>query len=63
MVNYLTTHQKADKIVMEPQAWNKRALRVYEKCGFVKKKYLTSHEWHEGAYRDCWVMEYRETKN
>lgn len=37
MVSYLITHEKTDKIVMDPQTWNKRALRVYEKCGFVKR--------------------------
>jgi aminoglycoside 6'-N-acetyltransferase len=62
MVSYLITHEKADKIVMDPQTWNKRALRVYEKCGFVKKKYLPKHEWHEGEYRDCWVIEYEGFK-
>lgn len=47
-----------DKIVMDPQAWNERALRVYEKGGFVKKKYLEKHEMHEGELRDCWLIEY-----
>jgi len=63
MVNYLLTHEKADKIVMDPQAWNERAIRVYEKCGFVKKKYLPEHEWHEGQYRDCWIIEYEGKQN
>lgn len=58
MVRYLIDHEGAKQIVMDPQAWNERALRVYEKDGFVKKKYLQSHEWHEGEYRDCWIMEY-----
>ncbi|WP_019911591.1 GNAT family N-acetyltransferase [Paenibacillus sp. HW567] len=48
----------ADKIVMDPQSWNRRALRVYEKNGFVRKKLLPEHEWHEGQYRDCWLIEY-----
>ncbi|UNK18625.1 acetyltransferase [Paenibacillus sp. N3/727] len=58
MVRYLLFHEGADKIVMDPQAWNVRALRVYEKVGFVRKKYLQGHEWHEGEYRDCWIIEY-----
>lgn len=58
MVENLINHEKVDKIVMDPQAWNKRALRVYEKCGFIKKKYLPEHEWHEGEYRDCWIIEF-----
>jgi len=57
-VNYLIEAKQAEKIVMDPQAWNKRALRVYEKIGFVKKKYLEQHEQHEGELRDCWLIEY-----
>lgn len=62
MVRYLIIHAGAEKVVMDPQAWNERALRVYEKAGFVQKKYLQRHEWHEGEYRDCWVIEYASTK-
>lgn len=58
MVRYLMFHEGAGKIIMDPQAWNERALRVYEKAGFIKKKYLKGHEWHEGEYRDCWIIEY-----
>ncbi|WP_442600646.1 GNAT family N-acetyltransferase [Paenibacillus sp. KN14-4R] len=57
-VQYLIHDQGADKIVMDPQAWNTRAIHVYEKNGFVKKKFLEKHEWHEGEYRDCWLIEY-----
>jgi aminoglycoside 6'-N-acetyltransferase len=52
----------ANVIVMDPQAWNHRALRCYEKCGFQKVKYMPEHEWHEGAMRDCWLIEYRVSK-
>ncbi|MET3549542.1 aminoglycoside 6'-N-acetyltransferase [Paenibacillus favisporus] len=58
MVSYLTNTLQADKIVMDPQTWNARALRVYEKCGFRKIKLLEKREWHEGEYRDCWLIEY-----
>ncbi|MEC0369247.1 GNAT family N-acetyltransferase [Paenibacillus chibensis] len=57
MASYLLDSLNADRIVMDPQEWNHRAIRVYEKCGFVKKKLLPQHEWHEGAYRDCWLIE------
>jgi aminoglycoside 6'-N-acetyltransferase len=59
MRDYVIKHQQASKIVMDPQAWNSRALRVYEKCGFKKKRLLPKHEWHEGEYRDCWLIEYK----
>ncbi len=61
-VKYLIKHKDAKKIVMDPQAWNTRALRVYEKNGFIKKKYLEKHEWHEGEFRDCWLIEYEVMK-
>lgn len=48
----------AKKVVMDPQAWNSRAIRCYEKCGFRKIKLLPAHEWHEGQMRDCWLMEW-----
>lgn len=57
-VKHLTENMGAEKIVMDPQCWNHRALRVYEKNGFVRKKLLPAHEWHEGEYRDCWLIEY-----
>ncbi|WP_136604553.1 GNAT family N-acetyltransferase [Paenibacillus dokdonensis] len=57
MVSYLHEEMQAERIVMDPQAWNHRAIHVYEKCGFVKKKLLPQHEWHEGVYRDCWLIE------
>jgi len=57
-VNYLIKNKQAKKIIMDPQSWNLRALSVYEKIGFKKKKLLVKHEWHEGEYRDCWLVEY-----
>ncbi|RKP57997.1 GNAT family N-acetyltransferase [Cohnella endophytica] len=57
-LRYLIEKKAASKIVMDPQAWNARALRVYEKNGFIKKKYLEQHELHEGELRDCWLIEY-----
>jgi aminoglycoside 6'-N-acetyltransferase len=62
LTQYLTTTRKATKIVMDPQQWNERAIRCYEKCGFVKKKELLNHEYHEGEYRDCWLIEYVATR-
>lgn len=61
VVTYLLNERKADRIVMDPQTWNERAIRCYEKCGFKKVKLLPKHEWHEGEYRDCWLIEYVRT--
>ena len=60
MVKYLIEEKGADRIVMDPQTWNERAIRCYEKCGFEKVKFLPKRELHEGEYRDCWLMEWKE---
>lgn len=60
LVNAMVEHIKqlgANRVVMDPQAWNERALRCYEKCGFHKVKLLPQHEYHEGVMRDCWLIE------
>ncbi|SDD35084.1 aminoglycoside 6'-N-acetyltransferase [Terribacillus halophilus] len=59
MTRFLIEEKQADIVVMDPQAWNERALRCYEKCGFRKVKLLPKREWHEGSYRDCWLMEWK----
>ncbi|MGG0179062.1 GNAT family N-acetyltransferase [Gottfriedia acidiceleris] len=58
MVNFLVNNQNAKKVVVDPQTWNVRAIKCYEKCGFKKIRLLPKHELHEGEYRDCYVMEY-----
>lgn len=59
MVDYLVHHRQAERIVMDPQTWNERAIACYEKCGFRKVRMLEKHELHEGELRDCWIIEYR----
>lgn len=58
MIKYLVEHEKCNKVVMDPQSWNVRAISCYEKCGFRKIKLMKEHEWHEGHFRDCWLIEY-----
>ncbi|CAG9621900.1 GNAT family N-acetyltransferase [Sutcliffiella rhizosphaerae] len=58
MVQYLTEKEGVGKILMDPMVTNARAVRCYEKSGFIKKQVLSNHLLHEGAYRDCWLMEY-----
>ena len=55
-IDHLTNVLKVDKVVMDPQAWNVRAISCYEKCGFEKVKLPPKHEWHEGEMQDCWLM-------
>jgi aminoglycoside 6'-N-acetyltransferase len=60
VVEHLVKTKQAEKVVMDPQEWNVRAIRCYEKCGFKKVKLLPEHEWHEGKYHNCWLLEYRK---
>ena len=59
MVTFLVEQKQADLVVMDPQTWNERAIRCYEKCGFKKVALLPKNELHEGEYRDCWLIEYQ----
>lgn len=59
VAHFLLTEVGADVIVMDPHAWNERALRVYEKVGFKRVRLLPEHEHHEGKWRDCWLVEKR----
>ena len=61
MVDYLMEQKQAGRIIMDPHVSNTRALRCYEKCGFKKVRILPKHEWHEGEYRDCWLIEYTKS--
>ncbi|WP_234123493.1 GNAT family N-acetyltransferase [Clostridium hydrogenum] len=58
MIDFLIEEKDAQKIVLDPQVLNKRAIKCYEKSGFVKVKKLLKHEVHEGKLRDCWLMEH-----
>ncbi|MEA5550093.1 GNAT family N-acetyltransferase [Anabaena cylindrica UHCC 0172] len=54
--DYIFKELEAVKIVIDPNVKNPRAVRCYEKCGFVKIKLLPGHDLHEGKYQDCWLM-------
>jgi aminoglycoside 6'-N-acetyltransferase len=58
MIEFLTKEKGAKKVVLDPQAWNERAIKCYESCGFKKVKLMPKHELHEGELKDCWLMEY-----
>lgn len=60
MVDYLINEKSADRVIMDPQVTNARALRCYEKCGFKKVRILPKQEFHEGEYKDCWLIEYKK---
>jgi aminoglycoside 6'-N-acetyltransferase len=43
-------------IYIDPQTWNVRAIRSYEKCGFKRIKVLFKHELFDGEYKDNQIM-------
>ena len=57
MLEFLFSQEAARAVTVDPHATNERAIRCYEKCGFRKVRILERSEWHEGSYRDCWLME------
>ncbi|MCY0901626.1 MAG: GNAT family N-acetyltransferase [Firmicutes bacterium] len=61
VVGWLTQTHGAELVVVDPRVENKRAIHVYERCGFRPIKVLPARELHEGAWHDCWLMEYRPT--
>ena len=54
--DYLFDALEADAITLDPETWNIRAIRCYEKCGFRKTMLLPAHEMHEGLMRDSCLM-------
>lgn len=58
VVEYLANELGADRVAMDPQCRNVRAIACYEKCGFKKTVVLPKHEMHEGEMRDCQIVEW-----
>jgi aminoglycoside 6'-N-acetyltransferase len=59
LLDYIRESFNALSVVIDPQVSNLRAIRCYEKVGFKKVRILPKHEWHEGKFRDCWLMTFR----
>lgn len=57
LIKFLLHKQCGDRVIIDPQTWNKRAISCYEKCGFKPVKVLKKHELHEKEYRDNLLME------
>ncbi|QDP40268.1 GNAT family N-acetyltransferase [Radiobacillus deserti] len=45
LIEYIAREQKGTVIVMDPSIRNERAIRCYEKCGFIKKKIINEKYW------------------
>lgn len=56
LVHYLFEEKHAVRIIVDPFTENKRAIKMYEKAGFIKHRRMEGIEKHEGVLRDFWLM-------
>lgn len=56
IIKYLFQNEKADVIFIDPQTWNKRAIKCYEKSGFKPITIIEKREFYEGEYKDNLIM-------
>ncbi len=55
-IRYLFQNENADIIFIDPQTWNKRAIRCYEKNGFNPIMVVENRELHDDEPKDCLNM-------
>ncbi|WP_282940224.1 GNAT family N-acetyltransferase [Paenibacillus sp. RC67] len=55
-IHHLLDEKGVEDIYIDPQTWNTRAIRSYEKCGFEKVKVLYARELFDGEYKDNQIM-------
>ena len=63
VTSYLFDEKGAEAIYIDPQTWNTRAIRSYEKCGFEKVKVLYGRELLDGEYKDNQIMRLSSGRN
>lgn len=56
LMTYLFENENADIVFIDPQTWNKRAIRCYEKSGFATMAVIKDREMHDGEYKDSLIM-------
>ena len=56
LISYLFQKENADTVLIYPQTWNKRAIRCYEKAGFVPITVIENREMYDGEYKDSLIM-------
>lgn len=56
LISYLFNNKNSDIIFIDPQTWNKRAIRCYEKSGFIPMVVIKNREMHDGEYKDSLIM-------
>lgn len=56
LLTYLFNTEHADVVFIDPQTWNTRAIRCYEKCGFLPIAIIERRELHNGEYKDSMIL-------
>lgn len=56
LLHHLFAWENADRVYIDPQTWNLRAVRCYEKSGFRPLGVVEKRELHEGELRDSLIM-------
>lgn len=56
LIAYLFENENTDIVFIDPQTWNKRAIRCYEKSGFAPMVIINNREMHDGEYKDSLIM-------
>ena len=55
-IQYLFEDKNADIVFIDPQTWNVRAIKSYEKSGFVPLKVIEKRELYDDEYKDSLIM-------
>jgi aminoglycoside 6'-N-acetyltransferase len=56
LISYLFNNKSSDIVFIDPQTWNKRAIRCYEKSGFIPMLVIKNREMHDEEYKDSLIM-------
>lgn len=55
LLDYYEGHSNSFNFI-DPQTWNKRAIRCYKKSGFIPMVVIKNREMHDGEYKDSLIM-------
>jgi RimJ/RimL family protein N-acetyltransferase len=56
LLNYLFGELNINRVHLEVDTTNQRAVHCYEKCGFVKEGILRQVRWKRGRFKDNYIM-------
>lgn len=56
LLQYIFQNEHGHAVFIDPQTWNVRAIKCYEKSGFKPLTVIEKRELHEGEYKDNLIM-------